>query len=305
MTLRAHALAFVATLILAGCSGDGATTPGARRVPILFEGYAAGIPEMFWIDTAGGTPARVLPEGTRAMDPTPSPDGTRIAFVVANYTDATGDIFIVDANGGLPRPLTVDEALDDSPAWSPDGQRLAYRSYAGGHEGEIWVVDADGTDAVNLTPTVGSAIIDNRRPSWSPDGQWIVFASTRGGDWGIWIMRNDGSDERQLTNTIDLDAEPVWSPDGAWIAFRRTDGSGSDIMVVAAGGGEPRRIQLAGEQRLPDWSPDGQWLAFVSQPSPTAQPELFLIRADGGGVRPLTTEPSWRGGLHPAWWRRP
>src|SRR5687768_4980987 len=232
---RAARLPLVAVLFMAACGGgDAPTPPTASELEVVYEGYTGGMPEAFRIDTTTGTPVRLFAAGVVAMDPTPSPDGSRIAFVDADYVDGTGDIFVANGDGTGRQPLTTSPELDDSPAWSPDGQRIAFRSYQAGYEGEIWVADANGTNPRNLTPTTGTAIVDNRRPAWSPDGQKIVFASTRGGDWGIWIMNADGSDPRQLTNTPELDAEPVWSPDGAWIAFRRsTPGIGSDIMVVA------------------------------------------------------------------------
>ena len=298
-------LLIVLVLFQLSCSGDRSPTPPRPpQAELLYEGYALGGPEIFRIDTANGTPSRIFPAGIRAMDPAPSPDGGRIVFVDANVAEGTGDIFIANSDGTGITPLTTSPELDDSPAWSPDGLRLVFRSYQAGYEGDIWVMNADGSNAVNLTPTLGTAVVDNRRPSWSPDGRKIVYASTAGGDWGIWLMNADGSNATQLTNTMDLDAEPAWSPDGAWIAFRRSDMSGSDIMVVGAAGGEARRIAMAGEQRLPAWSPDGEWIAFVGHPSITAQPEIFIMRADGSDSRLLTTDPGWGGGLHPVWRRK-
>jgi len=235
------------------------------------------------------------------MDPTAATDGFRIAFVVADYNAGTGDIFVLGDNGTAVRQLTNDPELDDSPAWSPDGKRIAFRSYRSGYDGEIWVVDADGSGAVNLTPNALPATWDNRHPDWSPDGRSIVFASTLGGDWGIWVMNADGTGKRQLTNTPALDAEPAWSPDGSSIAFRRSDATGSDIMIVPAAGGEAVRIVMAGDQRMPAWSPDGKLIAFVGQEAPGAQPELFLMRADGQQLHRVTTDPAWGGGIHPSW----
>ena len=61
-------------------------------------------------------------------------------------------------------------------AWSPDGTRLAFAAenlgsddpYWGRH---IWVIEADGSNMVQLT---SGSQWDNR-PSWSPDGNQIVF----------------------------------------------------------------------------------------------------------------------------------
>ncbi len=284
-----------------GCSDTPRTGPdlGPLKYDLLYEGTAGGSPGLFLIDTSGsGAPRPVLAPG---MDPAAASDGFRIAFVVADYSAGTGDIFVLGDNGTAVRQLTNDSELDDSPAWSPDGKRIAFRSYRSGYDGEIWVVNADGSAPVNLTPNALPATWDNRHPDWSPDGQSIVFASTMGGDWGIWAMSADGTGKRQLTNTPAVDAEPAWSPDGRSIAFRRSDATGSDIMIMPAAGGEAVRIAMAGEQRMPAWSPDGKLIAFVGQESVSAQPELYLMRADGQQVRRVTTNTAWGGGIHPSW----
>jgi Tol biopolymer transport system component len=207
---------------------------------------------------------------------------------------------VVNRDGTGLRQLTDDPELDDSPAWSPDGQRIAFRSYRAGYDGEIWVMNSDGSGLVNLTPTTGTAIVDHRRPSWSPDGKFIVHASTLGGNWDIWVMGADGSDQRRLTNTADLDAEPAWSTDGSRIAFRRTDATGSDIMIVPASGGEAVRIALAGDQRAPSWPPAGSMLAFSSQATAASRPEIMIMTPGGQGIRAITSG-AWGGATEPAW----
>ena len=301
MTTRRSAPLLAACIAVIGCSDAVKTGPDLRdpTYDLLYEGPAGEGSGLFLIDTAGTHPPRpVLAPG---MDPAVASAFSPIAFAVADYVDGTGDIFVIGDNGGAVRQLTNDPELDDSPAWSPDAKRIAFRSYRSGYDGEIWVVNADGSAPVNLTPNALPAIADNRHPDWSPDGRSIVYASTAGGDWGIWVMNADGTGKRQLTNTPDLDAEPAWSPDGRSIAFRRTDATGSDIVIVPAAGGDAVRIAMAGDQRMPAWSPDGKLIAFVGQSSPGAQPELFLMRADGQQVRLVTTNPAWGGGIHPAW----
>jgi Tol biopolymer transport system component len=290
-----------ANVAVIGCADTPKTGPDLRDLTydLLFEGPAAGGSGLFLIDTAGAHPPRpVLAPG---MDPAAARDGFRVAFAVADYVDWTGDIFVIGDNGTAVRQLTSDPELDDSPAWSPDGKRIAFRSYRSGYDGEIWVVNTDGSSPVNLTPNALPAIADNGHPDWSPDGRSIVYTSTAGGDWGIWVMNADGSGKRQLTNTPALDAEPAWSPDGSSIAFRRTDATGSDLMIVPAAGGEAVRIAMAGEQRMPAWSPDGKLIAFVGQETAQAQPELYIMRANGQLLRRVTTNAAWGGGIHPSW----
>ena len=56
-------------------------------------------------------------------------------------------------------------------AWSPDGERIAFMSDRRDETVEIYVVNADGTDLISLTPHSGHA----SSPTWSPDGRRIAF----------------------------------------------------------------------------------------------------------------------------------
>jgi Tol biopolymer transport system component len=57
--------------------------------------------------------------------------------------------------------LTTDSARDEDPAWSPDGSQIAFRSERDGN-GEIYVMDADGSDETNLTRHRAN----DRDPNW-------------------------------------------------------------------------------------------------------------------------------------------
>ncbi|MBM3239583.1 hypothetical protein FJZ31_25125, partial [Candidatus Poribacteria bacterium] len=96
---------------------------------------------------------------------------------------------------------------DWTPSWSPDGKKIAFASYRDGN-GEIYVMNADGTNPIRLTnhPTT------DWNPCWSPDGTKIAFASMRDGDYQIYVMNADGTNIVKLTNPPGENDNPSWSP---------------------------------------------------------------------------------------------
>ena len=53
------------------------------------------------------------------------------------------------------------------PVWSPDGKKLVFRRMIGETNSEVFVANADGSDARNLT---NDPAFDGW-PAWSPDGR--------------------------------------------------------------------------------------------------------------------------------------
>ncbi len=101
-------------------------------------------------------------------------------------------------NGEGTRPTEIASALNAAainPSWSPDGRRLTFTTVLDpGRAGEatdpqretwadIWVVNIDGSQKVNLT----NGQYTNVEPTWSPDGR-ILFVSNRAGIDNIWSI---------------------------------------------------------------------------------------------------------------------
>ena len=103
-----------------------------------------------------------------------------------------------------------------APAWSRDGRTIVFVSWRDGN-GEVYAMDADGSEPRNLTQDPAKDV----RPAWSPDGRRIAFVSRRDGNSEVYVMNADGSGKRNLTRDRASDDYPTWSPDGRRIAFLR------------------------------------------------------------------------------------
>jgi dipeptidyl aminopeptidase/acylaminoacyl peptidase len=128
-----------------------------------------------------------------------SPDGTRMA--VTNGASGFSQIGVVDVATGRITPITYAPREHGSPAWSPDGRWLAFvRGDEGGMSREFVVASADGMGERRVL-TQGKGW--RSAPAWSPDGARIAYleaTSVRTTD--VWSVRPDGSDRRQVTNSM-------------------------------------------------------------------------------------------------------
>jgi TolB protein len=112
---------------------------------------------------------------------------------------------------------------------------------------------------------------------------------------GVYMSDPDGLNTTRLTSS---GTQPVWSPDGTRIAF--VDGSPSDIVLLNLSDENLSNLtNHPAQHRSPAWSPDGAQIAFASDRD--GQLELYLMNADGSGVRRLTFNEGFVG--LPAWFR--
>jgi Tol biopolymer transport system component len=221
-----------------------------------------------------------------------SPDSSKIAFYSHPNYSTTWSIFVMNSDGSDPMRLTNTPGVHEySPTWSPDGSRIAFqRENSDGSE--IWMMDTDGSNALQIGSTVGSG------PEWTQHSNKIVFYSEHDGNLEIYTMNANGSNPRRLTDNTHSDFWPAWSPDGSQIAFVSDRNGNEAIWVMNSDGTQPRHLTRGGYFcTRPDWSPDGTRIAFVSIRSGSS--EIWVIDADGANQTRLTYSDG--GAIQPDW----
>ena len=175
---------------------------------------------------------------TRGYDAeaTLSPVDDRIVFTSSRDGDL--ELYTMALDGSDVRRVTRRLGYDGGAFFSPDGSKLVWRAHypetpaeqadyrALLAEGlirpsvlELWVADADGSNARQVTRN-GHA---NFGPFFHPSGEKIIFSSNlhdpSGRDFDLYLIGVDGSGLERVTWTPGFNGFPMFSPDGRHLVF--------------------------------------------------------------------------------------
>jgi TolB protein len=200
-----------------------------------------------------------------------------------------------------------------TPAWSPDGSKLAFqyslvdRAFVGSLnvKAGIWMVNADGTGLHQVTQRTPGSSWDFG-PQWSPDGSKLVFyrVDFKAKADAVFTVDIDGTGLFQVTPwALGAGDGPDWSPDGQWLLFRGEPKDGSSNVYKA----RPDGTELTNlTNELPSgyhylsssFSPDGTMITTSRTPGtgPERAADVYVMRADGSGLRPVTKTRLWDSG---------
>ena len=170
--------------------------------------------------------------------------------------------------------------------------KIAYESYVDGNW-EIFVCDANGSNAVNLTRTPSA---HEHYPQVSPDGTHIAFTQDdgegRGNVRSLWVMDIDGKNRRQLA---DHAREQFWSPDSRRIGFLPQEypkfnvidyyTKGMNFYELATGKVEPHpNSQKLHHLYNPSFAPNGKWIISTVHAGMGFGHAILAIEANGDRI---------------------
>lgn len=252
-------------------------SPDGRKV--IFHSIRDGNWEIYTMNPDGTGQTRVTDNTAYDGMAAWSPDNRRIVFM--SDRDFNEEIYVMDADGTNPVRLTNNAPRIAAVGRAPHPRtelnldeipyRIVYESWRetdGKENGEICLIDADGSNFVNLTNTPD---IDETVPHVSPGGRKICFMATEGEEENksrnVNTMNIDGTDRMKIADNA---AFPFWSPDGRYIAYLPGEypryspdaRSNKGLVIYDLETGEKQTHPNDRISNLygPSWSMDGRWI---------------------------------------------
>ena len=227
-----------------------------------------------WTVSANGSgePLTVTNDAATDWNPIWSPDGRYVYYTSADRGPMRFWRIPIEEKSG--KVLGAREAVTGgaSESWHPslshDGQLLAYADYNTKES-----LQRSGFDprAGRVTGKATAITTGERRvtsPYLSPDGAWLAFYSFGNPQEDLFIVRPDGSGQRQLTDDRYSDRARGWSPDSREVLFTSTRSGSYEIWVMGLNEQNGRQLTWCGGTgaeggcQYAAWSPDGKWLAI-------------------------------------------
>jgi dipeptidyl aminopeptidase/acylaminoacyl peptidase len=232
---------------------------------------------------AGGEARPLTTHATAASSPAWSPDGRFVYFLAEDAKSAEQlarekageDVYAFDEDfqdrhlwriaveTGTESRVTSGDFSVLAYELSADGKRIAHHRapstvLGDAERGEVWVMDADGGQAIALTKNT----VAENGASLSPDGSRLLFRSGSNEQFetyynaNVFLMPTTGGAARDLTSAFGYEiTDAEWSADGQSIFVIANMGVHSQLYQIPASGGTPKAL-TSGNHSIGGWSYD-------------------------------------------------
>jgi TolB protein len=182
-----------------------------------------------------------------------SPKGDKMVFT--SMRDGDLELYTMDLKGKNVKRITTTLGYDGGAWFSPDGTKIIWRASRPKTEVEVkeynellaenlvapthmevWIANADGSDAHQVTFLEQA----NWAPNFTPDGKHFIFCSNheykRGFPFNMYIADLDGKNITKISRDKGFDAFPMFSTDKKKMVFssNRNNGGTRDTNIFIA-----------------------------------------------------------------------
>jgi len=171
--------------------------------------------------------------------------------------------------------ITKEDYDQAAPSFSPDGGKIAYTSNEdGGSYSDVWVMNNDGTNRIQLNNPSGNSM----RPNYTPNSSYIYYM-LQTPTWDIYRMEPDGDNEEEIIGGSSEQVVGDISPDGTELVYQI---QGNDIWLANANGSGERKLTTDGENRnYPSFNAEGSKIVYWSNEDGGSYQDIWTLTKNG------------------------
>ncbi len=271
--------------------GNLSFSPDGEFLYFNAETRMAEVPTVYRVPTIGGTPTKVI---SNAGSLEFSPDGQYVSFSRFYFEGSESAIFVAKPDGTSEQKiasLSGDEFFEGTAAWSPDGKMIATFSGADSRvpnpQLAVTIVPVDGSESYEL----GTARwVKGDDLVWHPTGDSVIVAATENtiSQPQLSEIAYPSGEVRRLTNNLNGYYSVSITSDGKSLVTGELVARSAVWISPDLKPENARQVMPAtGDTWGLSWTPDNR-IVYVSDQ--TGDAEIWIMDADGGNAKPLTSD---------------
>ncbi len=203
-------------------------------------------------------------------------DGSGLVMTATDQATRLSQVWFIPYPGGSPAQRITND-LNDYRSLSMTADSTALVTIQKDHLSNIWTTGENG-DASRAMQITSGKYNGWAGMAWTPDGR-IVYTSNASGNPDIWIMKADGTEQKQLTANAGANSYPSVTPDGSTVVFVSDRTGTQQVWRMSLDGGNLKQL-TEGKVYYPQATPDSRWVIYESFSN--GKWTLWKVPIDGG-----------------------